>query len=92
MRNRIYLLLLLVLVSALAVVQLRQETRQRYAALQQFQAQRDALNIEWSQLLLEEGAWSQHRRIETLARAQLGMSVPDPKHVTAVRLAGGDTP
>ncbi len=92
MRNRVYLLLLLVLVSALAVVQLRHETRQRYATLQQQQAQRDALNIEWGQLLLEEGAWSQHRRIETLARAHLGMNVPDPKHVTAIRLAGGETP
>ncbi len=92
MRNRVYLLLLLVLVSALAVVQLRHETRQRYAALQQLQAQRDALNVEWGQLLLEEGAWSQHRRIETLARTQLGMNVPDPKHVSAIRLAGGEMP
>jgi cell division protein FtsL len=92
MRNRVYLMLIAVLVSALAVVQLRHETRQRYAALQQLQGQRDALNVEWGQLLLEEGAWSQHRRVETLARSQLGMNLPEPKHVAVVRLAGEEAP
>lgn len=91
MRKRVYLLLL-VLVSALAVVHVRHETRQRFAVLQQLQAQRDALNVEWGRLLLEEGAWSQHRRIEQLARTQLDMSVPDPRRVTAVRLTDGDAP
>ena len=44
--------------------------------MQALQAQRDALNVEWGQLLLEEGAWSQHRRVELLARTRIGMSVP----------------
>lgn len=92
MRNRIYLLLAVMLASALGVVQLRHETRQQFAALQQLQAQRDALNVEWGQLLLEEGAWSQHRRVEQLARSQLGMNVPDPRQVAVVRVTNGASP
>ncbi|MEK7815500.1 MAG: cell division protein FtsL [Pseudomonadota bacterium] len=92
MRSRVMLLLLALMASAIAVVQLKHETRQRFAELQALQAQRDALNVEWGQLLLEEGAWSQHRRVELLARTRIGMSVPDPRNVAVVRLSGEQTP
>jgi cell division protein FtsL len=92
MRSRVILLLLVVMASAIAVVQLKHETRQRFAELQALQAQRDALNIEWGQLLLEEGAWSQHRRVEALARTRVGMNVPDPRSVAVVRLTGDPAP
>ncbi|OGI37561.1 MAG: cell division protein FtsL, partial [Candidatus Muproteobacteria bacterium RBG_16_64_10] len=85
-------LLLALMASAIAVVQLKHETRQRFVELQALQAQRDALNVEWGQLLLEEGAWSQHRRVEVLARTRIGMSVPDPRNVAVVRLSGDQTP
>ncbi len=92
MRSRVILLLLALMASAIAVVQLKHETRQRFVELQALQAQRDALNVEWGQLLLEEGAWSQHRRIEVLARTRIGMNVPDPRNVAVVRLSGDQTP
>ena len=92
MRSRVILLLLALMASAIAVVQLKHETRQRFVELQALQAQRDALNVEWGQLLLEEGAWSQHRRVEVLARTRIGMSVPDPRNVAVVRLSGDQTP
>jgi cell division protein FtsL len=69
------------MICAVAVVELRHESRVLYAQLQKLQLQRDTLNVEWGQLLLEEGAWSQHRRIESVARAQLGMELP-PRVVT----------
>lgn len=92
MRSRVMLLLLALMASAIAVVQLKHETRQHFAELQALQAQRDALNVEWGQLLLEEGAWSQHRRVEVLARTRIGMSVPDPRNVAVVRLSGEQAP
>lgn len=92
MRSRVILLLLALMASAIAVVQLKHETRQRFVELQALQAQRDALNVEWGQLLLEEGAWSQHRRVEVLARTRIGMNVPDPRNVAVVRLSGEQTP
>ncbi|MEK7795854.1 MAG: cell division protein FtsL, partial [Pseudomonadota bacterium] len=88
MRSRVVLFLAALMVSAIGVVQLKHENRLRFVELQQLQAQRDVLNVEWGQLLLEEGAWSQHRRVEQMARIRLGMSVPDPRQVAAVQLRG----
>lgn len=92
MRSRVLWFLAALMVSAVAVVQLKHENRLRFVELQQLQAQRDALNVEWGQLLLEEGAWSQHRRVEQIARTRLGMSVPDPRHVAAVHLRTDESP
>ena len=49
-------------------------------------------SMKWGQLLLEEGAWSQHRRVEQMARTRLGMSVPDPRQVAAVHLRADESP
>ena len=92
MRSRVILFLVALMVSAIGVVQLKHENRLRFVELQQLQAQRDALNVEWGQLLLEEGAWSQHRRVEQMARTRLGMSVPDPRQVVAVHLRADESP
>jgi cell division protein FtsL len=80
------------MVSAIAVVELRHESRVLYAQLQKLQQQRDALNVEWGQLLLEEGAWSQHRRIESVARTQLDMELPAATQVRVLALPAGVKP
>ncbi|MCR4301070.1 MAG: cell division protein FtsL [Sulfuricaulis sp.] len=86
MPRRIILLFAVVLLVSIVVVQLRHESRQRFAELQAQQAERDALNVEWGKLLLEEGAWSQHRRIEDMARKRLDMSSPDASSIRVVRV------
>ncbi|HYM48160.1 MAG TPA: cell division protein FtsL [Burkholderiaceae bacterium] len=75
------------MISAVAVVELRHESRMLYAQVQKLQQERDGLNVEWGQLLLEEGAWSQHRRIESVARAQLGMELPAAQQLRVISLA-----
>ena len=80
------------MVCAVAVVELRHESRVLYAQVQKFQNERDTLNVEWGQLLLEEGAWSQHRRVESVARAQLGMELPSAQQVRVVTLPGSAKP
>lgn len=65
-----------VLVVAMLVVALRHESRLLFAQLQALRGERDALNTEWGQLLLEEGTWSEHRRIEQMARTRLDMRIP----------------
>lgn len=92
MRNPLVLLLVACLFSALIVVELRHESRVLYARWQKLQHERDALNVEWGQLLLEEGAWSQHRRIEAVARAQLGMELPSAQQVRSISLSVGNKP
>jgi cell division protein FtsL len=85
-------LLAAVMVTSIAVVQTRHESRQRFSELQTRQAERDALNVEWGKLLLEEGAWSQHRRVETMARSRLNMNTPDAAHIRVVRVTRDSTP
>lgn len=75
-----------VILTAILVVGLRHEGRALFTQLQSLQSQRDALNIEWGKLLLEEGAWSEHRRVETLAHRRLGMATPDPRDIVIVDL------
>lgn len=92
MNRRLIVLLVAVMATSLAVVKTRHESRQLFMELQTFQAERDALVIEWGKLLLEEGTWSQHRRVEEMARNRLGMRTPDSEHVRVVRLVRGTAP
>ncbi|MGH8277971.1 MAG: cell division protein FtsL [Gammaproteobacteria bacterium] len=75
-RAIVALLTAAVLLSALAVVDARHENRVLFAQLQQLHTQRDHLNAEWSQLLLEQSTWSTHARIEQLATGELHMHMP----------------
>lgn len=88
MNRKLVLLAMLVLISAMAVVELRHRNRTTFAHLQSLMQTRDGLEVEWSKLLLEEGAWSQHRRIESTAVRKLGMQMPDNDQVVMVDLRG----
>ncbi len=79
------LLLLTVIVSAIAVVWARHESRELFVQLTQLQGQRDALNIEFGQLELEQATWAEPGRIESLARQQLGMVNPSPADIRLIR-------
>lgn len=78
-------LLVLVMTSALAVVYAKHRGRELFAQLQQLEAQRDRLNIEWGRLQLEQSAWASHSRVEKLARERLDMMVPDPESVVIIK-------
>ncbi|KPK49912.1 MAG: hypothetical protein AMS22_12975 [Thiotrichales bacterium SG8_50] len=86
MTRRMWILVALLVVSAIAVIELRHENRVAFAHLQTLHAQRDALEVEWGKLLLEEGAWSQHQRLESSARAKLGMRLPQADQIVMVDL------
>ena len=88
MSKQLFVLGVAVLVSALATVELRHRNRLDFVALQTLTLERDALNVERGQLLLEEGTWAQHRRVEGLARSRLGMALPAPEQIVVVRPRG----
>ncbi len=69
-------LMALVMVSAIAIVYVRHQHRLTFIALQEAQAERDRLNMEWRQLLVEESTWSGHHLVEKSARRKLQMMVP----------------
>lgn len=78
------LLLVGILITSVLVIEVRHRSRLMFADMQVLRAERDALNTEWGRLLLEEGAWSQHRRIEDMARSRLNMSLPSPDRIVVV--------
>ncbi len=71
--------------SAIAVVWSRHETRSLFIQLQGLHSQRDALDIEWGQLKIEQSAWSTHGRVEQTARTSLKMVIPKPDEVRLVQ-------
>ncbi|MBI3899173.1 MAG: cell division protein FtsL [Gammaproteobacteria bacterium] len=89
MPKPLLLLSLAVLASAMFVIEERHQSRQLFAQLQKLQGERDSLNTEWGQLLLEEGTWSEHRRVETAARLQLDMNTPARDRIVVVRPIAG---
>jgi cell division protein FtsL len=79
------IMLVAVLVSAVAVVWTRHQNRVLFVQLTQLQGQRDALNIEYGQLELEQATWAEPRRIDSEARTKLSMFMPRPQDVQLVR-------
>ncbi|MFZ4833509.1 cell division protein FtsL [Rouxiella sp. Mn2063] len=72
------LLLISVLGSALAVVTISHKTRLLTAQREQLVLERDALDIEWRNLILEENALGDHSRVERIANDKLHMQHVDP--------------
>jgi cell division protein FtsL len=77
-------LALLVFGSALAVAASRHESRQLFIGHQALLKDRDALNLEWTQLQLEQATWATQARLESAARERLGMLRPGAERVVFV--------
>ena len=88
MPRYLIVLAIAVIVSSMLVIELRHRNRVYFVELQKLQGQRDDLNTETGQLLLEEGAWAEHRRVESLARDRLGMATPLSTQVVVVSADG----
>ncbi|WP_020409303.1 cell division protein FtsL [Hahella ganghwensis] len=78
-------LMLALVVSGIAAAYAVHLNRQLFIELQGLQQQKDRYEREWTQLLLEESAWSAHSRVEQIASKQFGMSVPRTGQVEIVR-------
>ncbi len=79
------LLFSMVLGSAILLIYSKHQSRKVFVELQQLNYQVDALNTEWSQLQLEQSAWSGHGRIERIARNRLSMVMPESADVVFVK-------
>ena len=67
------LMLLLVVASALAVVYAKHSGRELFIELQALANERDALDVEWGQLQLEQSTLTTQGQVERDARDKLGM-------------------
>jgi cell division protein FtsL len=84
-RGAFVLLWAALLASAVAVVWSKHQARSLFIQLQGMHAERDALDIEWGQLKLEQSAWATHGRVEQTARVDLRMVIPRPDEVRIVQ-------
>lgn len=75
------LLICIVLAQALGVIYTKQNKRVTHAKLQSLYSVRDKLQVEWSQLLLEQGTWEADARVERIARDKLDMVMPEKVNV-----------
>jgi len=79
------LALLLILISALAVVRSTHICRQLYAQLQTLESAQWSLQENYGRLVLEQSTWASHYRVEKVARADLDMQAPDLQRFRVVQ-------
>jgi cell division protein FtsL len=76
---------LAVLASSVQVIYARHKAREMFVRLEQLNAARDSLDIDWGRLQLEQSYWSSHAFVERVANAKLQMSLPQPRDLRIVR-------
>jgi cell division protein FtsL len=72
---------ILLFFTALAIVYFKHSNRQLLIEVHALQTERDALNSEWTQLLLEESTLVTHSRVERIATQELHMKLPENNEI-----------
>ena len=70
--------------SAVALVYTKHESRKLFVELEQLTQERDELNIEWGQLQIEQSTWAQHARIEQVASEDLALVRPEATEIFVI--------
>ena len=88
-RNRQPLLLVIVfalvcVLSALALIKTKHESRKLFVELERLTDERDELNIEWGQLQIEQSTWATHARIEQVATEDLLLVRPESTEIYVI--------
>lgn len=77
--------IMLVIISAVAVIYSKHLNRNEFIQLQQLEKQRDLLNEEWGRLLLEQSTWGSPSRVEQQVRSRLDMVVPSSDRTVVIK-------
>jgi cell division protein FtsL len=78
-------LLLVVVVSAVCVVYAKHQARKLFIELQVLENERDAMDVEWGQLQLEQSTLTTQGQVEVAARDRLGMVVLSADNMVMVK-------
>lgn len=83
------ILALLLVISALAVIQAQHRSRTYFVELERLKKQARVFDEQWGQLQLEQSTWANLARVDTLARTRLGLIAPpqDRVHVETLTAA-----
>ena len=70
--------------SAIALIYTKHESRKLFVELEQLTTERDELNIEWGQLQIEQSTWATHARIEQVATEELSLVRPKSTEIYVI--------
>jgi len=70
--------------SAIAMIYTKHESRKLFVELESLTTQRDELNIEWGQLQIEQSTWATHARIERVAAEELSLVRPKATEIYVI--------
>ena len=70
--------------SSMALIYTKHESRKLFVELEQLTDQRDELNIEWGQLQIEQSTWATHARIEQVATDDLELLRPQSTEIYVI--------
>ena len=70
--------------SAIALVYTKHESRKLFVELETLTHERDELNIEWGQLQIEQSTWAQHARLEQVATDDLSLVRPEAQEIFVI--------
>ena len=70
--------------SSMAMIYTKHESRKSFVELEQLTHQRDELNIEWGQLQIEQSTWATHARIEKVATDDLSLLRPEATEIYVI--------
>ena len=71
-------------ISAIALIYTKHESRKLFVELETLTHQRDELNIEWGQLQIEQSTWATHSRIEQVATEDLSLVRPTSAEIYVI--------
>lgn len=80
----IFVFAIVCVLSAMAVVYTKHESRKLFVELEELSHERDELNIEWGQLQIEQSTWATHARIEKVATDDLSLSRPTSSEIYVI--------
>jgi len=75
---------LVCVLSAIALVFTKHESRKLFVELESLTDERDELNIEWGQLQIEQSTWATHARIEQVAVDDLSLVRPKSTEIYVI--------
>ncbi|HEY5642332.1 MAG TPA: cell division protein FtsL [Woeseiaceae bacterium] len=80
----VFVFAIVCVLSAVALVYTKHESRKLFVELEGLTHERDELNIEWGQLQIEQSTWAQHARIEKVATEDLSLVRPENTEIFVI--------
>ncbi len=80
----VFVFALVCVLSSMALVYTKHESRKLFVELEALTHERDELNIEWGQLQIEQSTWATHARIERVAIDDLSLVRPETTEIYVI--------